>query len=182
MREYSDYVLGVRAAAEAAPIVEVKPYEKEQPSASTAAKPAAKPTTKPAAKAAAKTAAKQEQKLYDPRLYAAAKAVIEDDAKRPATPKEEPKQAVRTLTGRTIYTVQVMASRKPLSLNSAEFKEYRGRVHQYESNGDYRYKYGVGKYKDRNEALAAAAVVRKVFPSAFIVAIDEGATAVAKKR
>lgn len=178
VREYSDYVLGVRAAAEATPIVDVKPFEQTQPAAKPAAKPAASAATKPAAKPATKQEAKpaakgEEQKLYDPRLYAAAKAVIEDDVKRPAAPKEEPKREVRTLTTRTIYTVQVMASRKPLSLNSAEFKEYRGRVHQYESSGDFRYKYGVGKYKDRTDALEAATVVRRVFPSAFIVAIEE---------
>ncbi len=185
VRDYSDYVLETRAAEEAVPIVEVKPLAEEQ----AAAKPTAKPTPSPAAtatataKAAAKSAAKatakataatkQEAKLYDPRLYAAAKAVIEEETKRPAAQQETPKTEVRTLTGRTVYTVQVMASRKPLSLNSAEFKSYRGRVHQYESGGEFRYKYGVGKYKTRNEALEAAGVVRKVFPSAFIVAVEE---------
>lgn len=186
VRDYSDYVLGMRKAEEGSPVQVSVPAVGEQPVAQSpkpAAKPAAtpapkataKPAEKPAAKPAAKPAEKKnttDAKLYDPRLYAAAKAVIEDKAAKPAAKPEPPKVVERTLTGHTIYTVQILASRKPLSLQASEFKSYRGRVHQYEGEGAFRYKYGVGKYKSKQEAIDAAAVIHKEFPSAFVVAIE----------
>lgn len=209
VRDYSDYVLGMRRAEEGSTVQVSVPALGEEPAAQRpnpttkpASAPAAKPTVAPAAKpaasakpATAKPAAKpvatpaekpaksaaaekpkrSETKLYDPRLYAAAKAVIEDEEKRPTVQVETPKPAERNLAGRTIYTVQILASRKPLSLQASEFKSYRGRVHQYEGAGAFRYKYGVGKYKSKNEAIDAAAVIHKEFPSAFIVAIEEPA-------
>ena len=180
--EYSNYVLGTRMAEEGSMVqVSVPGVGGETPKpaakpATPAAKPTAKPAVKPAVKEPAKGASAEDKKLYDPRLYAAAQAVIEDQQRKPAAPVETPKPVERNLTGHTIYTVQVMASRKPLSLNASEFKSYRGRVHQYETSGEFRYKYGVGKYKTRNEAIDAAAVVRKEFPSAFVVAVELPAT------
>ena len=208
VRDYSDYVLGMRRAEEGSTVQVSVPALGEEPAAQRptpttkpASAPAAKPTVAPAAKPAAKPAAsakpaakpvakpaekpaksaatekpkRSETKLYDPRLYAAAKAVIEDEEKRPTAQVETPKPTERNLAGRTIYTVQILASRKPLSLQASEFKSYRGRVHQYEGAGAFRYKYGVGKYKSKNEAIDAAAVIHKEFPSAFIVAIEEPA-------
>ncbi len=74
-----------------------------------------------------------------------------------------------------------MASKRTLALSSQEFKSYRNRVHQFESEGVYRYKYGVGEYATRSEALKALGAVRKSFPQAFVVAVENGRTVTQKK-
>ena len=67
------------------------------------------------------------------------------------------------------YTVQVMASAKAVSVNSTQFRAYRGRVKQYASQGRFPYKYCVGEFESRAEAQRKAAEVRKTFPDAFVV-------------
>jgi N-acetylmuramoyl-L-alanine amidase len=67
-----------------------------------------------------------------------------------------------------------------LSAQASDFKNYRGRVCQYQSEGTYRYKYGVGEYATRDEALKAAVAVRKTFPQAFVVAVENGRTVTPK--
>ena len=71
------------------------------------------------------------------------------------------------------YAVQVMALDKPISVDDARFKSYRGKVCGYASgNGKLKYKYCVGFYPDRSSASKAAAEVRKVFGDAFVVEVD----------
>ena len=88
---------------------------------------------------------------------------------------------VATDASSTYYTVQVLASKRVLALSSQEFKSYRNRVHQYQSEGEYRYKYGVGQYATRAEAIKAAEAVRKTFPQAFVVAVENGVAVTSKK-
>lgn len=78
----------------------------------------------------------------------------------------------RTETGAvedTGYTVQVLASRKEVPLRSSRFKNYKGKVKQYTSEGTYRYKYCVGFYTDREVARRRLKEVRRTFPDAFVV-------------
>lgn len=67
------------------------------------------------------------------------------------------------------YTVQVLASAKPVSLRSSEFKSYRGKVRQLEASGALPYKYCVGEYDTEAAAQRHLRQVRKVFPDAFVV-------------
>lgn len=168
IRDYSDYVLEARRAEE-------KPLEKAV--AATTVEPSDD----------LPIAAKEAPRLYDPRLYKApngnqkgADAEPQQPAKptaQPSTPAAKKPEAPVTKPVERIYTVQVLASKKALSLQSNDFKSYRGRVHQYESMGPYRYKYGVGCYHTRDEAIEAATVVRRTFPQAFVVAVEGGRTA-----
>lgn len=85
-------------------------------------------------------------------------------AKEPApAPKEE---MVRTQRG---YTVQVLASPTKVGTSSPRFKSYKGKVKQYTSEGNYRYKYCVGFYTDKAAALKRQKEVCRTFPDAFVV-------------
>ncbi|MBQ8652110.1 MAG: N-acetylmuramoyl-L-alanine amidase [Alistipes sp.] len=191
VQDYSAYVLKMRGAEE--------PTVKEEP------KPAVKEEPKPAVKEEPKPVAKEEKpkvetpQLYTPHLYEkheekastakpAAKPAPEakpapqtqnKPAQSTAEPKKQPQPAAST--PKRYYTVQVMASKRTLALSSQEFKSYRNRVHQFESEGVYRYKYGVGEYATRSEALKALGAVRKSFPQAFVVAVENGRTVTQKK-
>ena len=183
VQDYSAYVLKMRGAEE--------PTVKEEP------KPAVKEEPKPVAK-------EEKPKVETPQLYAphlyekheekasttkpAAKPAPEakpapQTQNKPAQSKAEPKKQPQPAasTPKRYYTVQVMASKRTLALSSQEFKSYRNRVHQFESEGVYRYKYGVGEYATRSEALKALGAVRKSFPQAFVVAVENGRTVTQKK-
>lgn len=180
VRDYSDFVLEARRAEEQ-PLDEVQTRPVESEAATEVVTPPSK---------------QMEPTLYDPRLYqskgknseqAAAKPQAEQSAAATRGEKPAAKPATKPATeqqGATkqYYTVQVMASKKQLSLNSSDFKQYKGRVHQYESEGAYRYKYGVGRYATRQEAIEAAAVVQKSFPQAFVVAVEGGRTVVTQTK
>ena len=175
IRDYSDYVLEARRAEE-------KPLDEAVVASTAVAQEPAKEHIAPA---------KEEPRLYDPRLYkslqAASKSesasakeaekVAEKAAEKPAekvAAQEQKSAPSEAKPAERIYTVQVLASKKPLSVQSPDFKRYKGRVCRYESDGVYRYKYGVGKYATRAEAVEAAAVVRNTFPQAFVVAVENG--------
>ncbi len=64
---------------------------------------------------------------------------------------------------------QVLASAKPVSLRSSEFKSYRGKVRQLKASGALPYKYCVGEYDTEAAAQRHLRQVRKVFPDAFVV-------------
>lgn len=125
-------------------------------------------------------------KLYDSRLYnghvaadaasgSASGAAPGSSEKKSDRPAGDAKQAA------VRYTVQVLASRKSVSAQSSEFKEYRGRVRRYEGTEPYKYRYGVGEYATRAEALQAASVVRSTFPKAFVTAVQGNRVVVPKK-
>lgn len=197
VRDYSDFVLEARRVEEQ-PLTE----SEAKPEVKNEAAPAAKPTpvAKPAEtvksaqpatpaveeKPSSSSAKNSDPQLYDPRLYrqqpkqgATVKTTVADAAKRTKTDAAATQSAAKPAAKR-FYTVQVLASKKVLSLQSSDFKNYRGRVHQYQSDGVYRYKYGVGEYATRNEALKAAVAVRKSFPQAFVVAVENGRTVTPK--
>ena len=87
------------------------------------------------------------------------------DAAKPAAEKPVRKPVAQPLR----YTVQVMASASPVSVSSAQFRDYKGKVKQFTSEGRFPYKYCVGEYETRAAAQRKAAEVRRVFPEAFVV-------------
>ncbi len=185
VQDYSAYVLKTRLAMETEPIPAVKAETTPEPKAETP-----KEEVKPTPKA-------DEPKLYDARLYGggakeksqaetkpAENTTVKPTAKpttaQPATKPTSTKQPVVS-TPKRYYTVQVLASKRQLPLSSQEFKSYRSRVHEYQSEGVYRFKYGVGEYATRAEAIKAAEAVRKSFPQAFVVAVENGHAVTPKK-
>lgn len=188
VRAYSESVRKMRAAEEEASAVSVsvpafpeKPAVTEQPAATkkttTTKKPAA--TEQPAA--AQPKPQTTDRKLFDPRLYAAAEEVIEQDAKPQAATKEQPEAQPAAAKEQPFYTVQVMASAKAMSANASEFKAYRGRIIAFKGDGAYPYKYSVGRYTTQQEAAEAALVVRRTFKGCFVVSVREEQV-ISKKR
>ncbi|MBR5820683.1 MAG: N-acetylmuramoyl-L-alanine amidase [Alistipes sp.] len=191
VQDYSAYVLKTRLAVD--DMAEVKPT----PAPKVEAKPESKPEVKPQPEAkpevkAPETPKADEPKLYDARLYggqqpqrtAQKTAEAATQSKPSATSsveKSSAQQPAVEATPQRYYTVQVMASKRVQPLASQEFKSYRNRVHQYQSEGEYRYKYGVGQYATRAEAIKAAEAVRKTFPQAFVVAVENGVAVTSKK-
>lgn len=163
VKEYSSYVLETRTAEENAATPGSEP-EKKTPAA-------AKPEAGSAAKAessAGKNAAKP-----DPKAESAGKTPSKTEKTGTAAKSESAKESARAAESAAEkplrYTVQVLASAKPVPLNSAQFRAYRGQVKQYWSDGRFPYKYGVGEYDSRAAAQRKAAEVRKTFPDAFVV-------------
>lgn len=154
VKEYSSYVLETRRAEEGAAASETNPATGKSAPAET-----------PRTDASGKNTAKPSEK----KPATAGKAAGETSAKSPAPAtvsekKREP--AAEPLR----YTVQVLASDKPVSVNASNFRSYRGKVRQCTGEGRFPYKYCVGEYKSRSEAQRAAGSVRKTFPDAFVVA------------
>lgn len=194
VQDYSAYVLKMRLANDAS--TEPQPVPKREEVQPT---PAPQPETKQASAAQPQP----ETKLYDARLYGDVKSKEQPKAApkevqkpTPVTKPEEPSKpalagskksspapvkTASTQPAKRYYTVQVLASKRELPLSSPEFKSYRNRVHQYQSEGVYRYKYGVGEYATRGEALKAAEAVRKSFAQAFVVAVENGRAVTPKK-
>ena len=71
------------------------------------------------------------------------------------------------------YTIQLMASAKPVSTSHTEFKNYRGKVWEYIGSGSLKYKYCVGDYATKAVAQEHIKEVRKEFPQAFIISFDK---------
>ena len=141
VRDYSAYVVGTRMA------------EEEQVNAlakTVAPEPAAEP---------AKTVAEK------PKAEAAKPAAEKPRTETPARVAEKPAQKPAAQPLR--YTVQLMASATQVPVSSAQFRDYKGKVKQFTSEGRFPYKYCVGEYETRDAAQRKAAEVRKVFPGAL---------------
>ena len=152
VRDYSAYVVGTRMAEEEqvnALAKTVAPEPAAEPAKTVAEKPKAE-TAKPAAEKPKEKPAAEKPKTETP-----AKAA-EKPAQKPAA------QPLR-------YTVQLMASATQVPVSSAQFRDYKGKVKQFTSEGRFPYKYCVGEYETRDAAQRKAAEVRKVFPGAFVV-------------
>ena len=144
LNDYSDYVLGARRIEE-----ETEPAASEEAQPSVGAEEQSEQSG---------TGTRREER----------------EAKR--AEKQQQKEAAQTAVqqAEVRYTVQVLASGKQISLQSSEFKEYRGRVRRYEGEGSFKYRYGVGEYATRDEASQAAVAVRRTFPKAFVTAVQGG--------
>lgn len=75
------------------------------------------------------------------------------------------------------YTIQILASTKPLKANDWQFKSYKNKVIELRSKGRYHYKYCVGRYRTAAEAKADLAAVRKSFRDAYVVRYEGDAVA-----
>ena len=159
VKEYSSYVLETRRAEEDASASASKPAA--EPAAGKSA-----PAETPKADSAGKSAAKPSEEKADTAGKASGKNAAPNPT--PATPAPEQKKEPAAEPLR--YTVQVLASDKPVSVNASNFRSYRGKVRQCTGEGRFPYKYCVGEYKSRSEAQRAAGSVRKTFPDAFVVA------------
>ena len=166
VRDYSAYVVGTRMAEEEQVNALAKTVAPEP------AEPAAgKPKEKPAAEKP-KTETVAEKPKTETAKPAADKPKEKPAAEKPKT--ETPAKAAEKPVQKPVaqplrYTVQVMASASPVPVSSAQFRDYKGQVKQFTSEGRFPYKYCVGEYETRDAAQRKAAEVRKVFPGAFVV-------------
>ena len=152
VRDYSAYVVGTRMAEEEQVNALAKTVAPEP-----AAEPAKTAGEKPKTETAKPAAEKPKEKP------AAEKPKTETPAKAAEKPAQKPvAQPLR-------YTVQLMASATQVPVSSAQFRDYKGQVKQFTSEGRFPYKYCVGEYETRDAAQRKAAEVRKVFPGAFVV-------------
>jgi len=88
-------------------------------------------------------------------------------AEAPATPAKPAAEEEKPRSG---YTIQLLASKKRVSLQAPELKAYRGRVEEYEDRRTaYRYKYCYGSYASPRAAAGDLKEVRKYFKDAFVV-------------
>ena len=176
VKEYSSYVLETRTAEEGAAAERAMPdagteKEKEAPAASKSASESAPTPAEDAAKrdaSAAKSAAKPDPKA-EPAGKNSPKTEKEEKGAKDGSAKAGAAKSGAAAPEPLRYTVQVLASAKPVPLNSAQFRTYRGRVKQYLSDGRFPYKYGVGEYDSRAAAQRRVAEIRKTFPDAFVV-------------
>ncbi|MCD8034398.1 MAG: N-acetylmuramoyl-L-alanine amidase [Alistipes sp.] len=152
VRDYSAYVVGTRMAEEEQVNALAKTVAPEP-----AAEPAKTAGEKPKTETAKPAAEKPKEKP------AAEKPKTETPAKTAEKPAQKP--AAQPLR----YTVQLMASATQVPVSSAQFRDYKGQVKQFTSEGRFPYKYCVGEYETRDAAQRKAAEVRKVFPGAFVV-------------
>lgn len=152
VRDYSAYVVGTRMAEEEQVNALAKTVAPEP-----AAEPAKTAGEKPKTETAKPAAEKPKEKP------AAEKSKTETPAKAAEKPAQKP--AAHPLR----YTVQLMASATQVPVSSAQFRDYKGKVKQFTSEGRFPYKYCVGEYETRGAAQRKAAEVRKVFPGAFVV-------------
>ena len=155
VKEYSSYVLETRRAEEDAAASETNPATGKSA-----------PAESPKADSAGKSAAKPSEEKAD----TAGKASGKNAAPNPTPATPAPEQKKEPAAGPLRYTVQVLASDKPVPVNASSFRSYRGKVRQCTGEGRFPYKYCVGEYKSRSEAQRAAGSVRKTFPDAFVVA------------
>lgn len=160
IRDYSDYVLRTRRAGEA----EAARTERERPEEASAA--ASGTAAKEAAASGGDSASKPSGKDAAAASGAGTKAAAKDGGTKQAGTKQA---AARRASEPLRYTIQVLASAKPLPVRSSQFRSYRGKVKQYTSEGRFPYKYCVGEYDDRAAAQRRLREVRRVFPDAFVV-------------
>ena len=93
---------------------------------------------------------------------------VESDVKSPAEPVQIEAQEVAE-TPTEGYTIQVMSSTKPMSVESSQFKAYKGRVQEFIGEGQYRYKYCYGAFSSVADAKSALNEVKKTFKDAYVV-------------
>ena len=101
------------------------------------------------------------------------------DDKGSDAPSETGDETSASLSG-VKYAIQIMASAKRLPAGHSEFRSYRNKVTEYRTGGRFPYKYCVGSYDSKASAQQSLGSVRREFPSAFVVAVENGALTTAK--
>lgn len=180
VRNYSDFVLQARAEEERQPSPTASEAKEEAGKASatasaqnSAAEPVGK-TPKDSAAGAAATSQGSPKTEASAATRTARTEKTDEPKEQKASKESAPERGTKRRKSQTLYAIQVMASAKPVSLNSAEFGAYRGKVRQYTSEGRFPYKYCVGEYDDRAAAQRNLPQVRKHFSGAFVVCCRDG--------
>lgn len=155
VRDYSDFVLKTRTA------------EERPAAAADAGKAAADPAPARGASGTASSGASER-----PAQKAAASAAASSAGRGSGSGSSS--KASRAPRPKTFYAIQVMASAKAVSGQSAQFGAYSGKVKRYVAGGRYPYKYCVGEYAGREAAERALTAVRRHFPGAFVVCCRDG--------
>ncbi len=175
VRDYSAFVMKARTAEEK-PVSDTPANAGKPAAADTAAQPAAtsgntsgKQAAAPAASSSKKPTGKTSGKTDGKPAGTTDGKASEKQASKPAAAKE-----AKASKSKTFYSIQVMASAKPVSLKSSQFGTYRGKVKQYTSGGRFPYKYCVGEYADREAAQRNLREVRRHFSGAFVVCCRDG--------
>ncbi|HIW65770.1 MAG TPA: N-acetylmuramoyl-L-alanine amidase [Candidatus Alistipes intestinipullorum] len=175
VRDYSAFVMKARTAEEK-PVSDTPANAGKPAAADTAAQPAAtsgntsgKQAAAPAASSSKKPTGKTSGKTDGKPAGTTDGKASEKPASKPAAAKE-----AKASKSKTFYSIQVMASAKPVSLKSSQFGTYRGKVKQYTSGGRFPYKYCVGEYADREAAQRNLREVRRHFSGAFVVCCRDG--------
>ena len=101
------------------------------------------------------------------------------DDKASDAPSETGDETSASVSG-VKYAIQIMASAKRLPAGHSEFRSYRNKVTEYRTGGRFPYKYCVGSYDSKASAQQSLGSVRREFPSAFVVAVENGALTTAK--
>lgn len=70
------------------------------------------------------------------------------------------------------FTIQVAIAKKQLSVNDPWFKTYRGKVVCRERSGSFPYVYYYGEFATVEDAKLALQEVKKVFPDAYVVGLE----------
>ena len=98
-------------------------------------------------------------------------AAAKPAAKRaePAEPTASSASATKTASGKSGYTIQLLASDKAVKTTDSQFKSYRGKVRRLSGGGVLKYKYCYGEYSTAAEANRHLAEVRRSFKDAFVV-------------
>lgn len=97
-------------------------------------------------------------------------------AAKPAAKRAEPAEsttsaasATKAASGKSGYTIQLLASDKAVKTTDSQFKSYRGKVRRLSGGGVLKYKYCYGEYSSAAEANRHLAEVRRSFKDAFVV-------------
>ena len=89
--------------------------------------------------------------------------------KEPAEPNNEPEDKIEQIEQiDQFYAIQIMAVNKKLASDAPDLKGRRDARYIYQ---DGRYKYYLGRYNTREEALKELSEVRKSFKGAFVIVI-----------
>lgn len=86
---------------------------------------------------------------------------------------EKKNETGSVVKGSMRWTVQIMASATHLERGDSRLKSYRNSATEYRTDGRFPYKYCVGDYPDRQAAQKALPDVRREFPSAFVIAVED---------
>lgn len=173
-RSLEQYAKFVRLAGEDGEGPEAQGRTPDTPTAqpdTQGAQPAARPEMSPIVEPRSDTPKKEtEQPAAQPAKPGAQPAPTTTKPTVPTAKPTTPPAAQNASPRR--YGVQLMAAATAVSINSSQFRDYRGCVKQYRGDGRFGYKYCVGEFQTRAEAQKYLSEVRKVFPLAFVVGFE----------
>lgn len=107
---------------------------------------------------------KEYKKGYDTEIY------IPDNSLKQEQQEEKKENQVKGPAEPEVkFGIQIMAINHTLDKNSREFKGYKAK---YFKSGKY-YKYYIGEYSSREEAQKALPKIRRTFPEAFIIKLEQ---------